>query len=96
MRDRSCRTIGYLGTGRGRGWPAALAAASAGFVAAAGGVYAWLRRVWPTQHDLSDIGTGLMRLFVAFLAGLVAAAAVAIVTRWLRARRARDHTDFPT
>jgi hypothetical protein len=43
-----------------------------------------LRRVWPAQHDLSDIGTGLFQLILAVAAGTVGA-----LVAWLLVRRTR-------
>lgn len=56
-------------------------AAVLAFIIVAVGVNAVLSHVWPTQHDLSDIGTGLMRLGAAALSGLVAAIVAASLSR---------------
>jgi hypothetical protein len=58
-----------------------------GFLVPAIAVYVILRHVWPIQHDLSDIGTGLMRLLASGLAGLVGLVVAALVIRALDRRR---------
>jgi len=55
-----------------------------GFLLAALFVYAILRHLWPQQHDLSDIGTALMRLLIAFAAGLVGALLTHLAIRLVR------------
>lgn len=67
------RHDGSVATWRGKTRLVSVAAVLAGFAVPATGVYVWLKVLWPTQHDLSDIGTGLMRLMFAFLAGVVGA-----------------------
>lgn len=44
-------------------------------------VYVLLRRAWPSQHDLGDIATGLLRILLALAAGVVGALVVGVLTR---------------
>jgi hypothetical protein len=55
-----------------------------GFLLSALIVYAILRHQWPRQHDLSDIGTGLMRLLIALAAGLLGALLTHLAIRLAR------------
>ena len=63
---------------------ASVAAGVLGFVVPAIGVYVVLRHAWPQQHDLSDIGTGLLRLMLSLVAGLIGAVVAVVLTRLIR------------
>lgn len=49
-------------------------------------VYELLGWVWPQQHDLSDIATGLLRLLATFGAGLLGLTIGLVMTRKNRRR----------
>lgn len=51
------------------------------FVAPALAVYELLGVAWPPQHDLSDIGTGLIRLMAALGAGVAGLVVRLLFTR---------------
>jgi hypothetical protein len=55
-----------------------------GFAVPAAVVYVVLRRAWPPAHDLSDIGTGLLRDGLTLTAGICGCVVVAL---YLRRRR---------
>ena len=77
----------HVAAGRGASRPVQTLVGVTGFLLAAVVVFVALGQVWPTQHDLSDISTGLMQLIGATVAGVVGA--VAAVT-WVRNRSYRD------
>lgn len=72
------------------GWLLFVAAAIGFATAVPFAVNCHLAQQWPLQHDLSDIGTGLIRFLATLVSGFLStAAAISVVVVRIKAVRAR-------